>query len=309
MPAHLPVPAPETFREDRERALATGDIQLAATTAHKADALADVARRALGRTTEARPYVVEALRCRWTYAQVAGPNPGKSAGGGDHRSDDARSSDLNDGLEPKQRERWRRLNPLKEAELEAVLAADPDELPSFHDLLVAVGAVDPTPLIIYEDDDEDDGPDDEWYTPRWLFEQLDLVFDVDVCAPEDQSRRTAPAHRYYTEADDGLAQPWTGLIWCNPPYSTPAPWIHRWADHDNGLILTHFSVTSRRMPELWAAAHRIRFFAGMWFDRPDGSIEKPYYGLQLAARGATATEALRRVENEWASPTWKPIFT
>jgi hypothetical protein len=147
----------------------------------------------------------------------------------------------------------------------------------------------------------------EWYTPPWLFQQLAVRFDIDVCAPTDPAMRTCPADTYYTEQDDGLTQPWTGTVWCNPPYSDPAPWIHRWADHpEDGLLLTHFSVASRRMPELWTAADGIRLFAGMWFDRPDGGTEKPFWGLMLAARGPLAVTALENVDNEWASPLWIP---
>lgn len=150
--------------------------------------------------------------------------------------------------------------------------------------------------------------DNDWYTPRWLFDQLGLRFDIDVAAPADTAHRSCPADRYYTEADDGLTQPWEGLIWCNPPYSDPTPWIRRWAAHnEDALLLTHFSVASRRMPELWSAADGIRIFAAMWFDRPDGTNEKPFWGIQLAARGPLAVTALENVDNEWASPLWVPL--
>lgn len=39
-------------------------------------------------------------------------------------------------------------------------------------------------------------------------------FTLDVCArPEN-----AKCSNYYTPAQDGLKQPWTGTCWCNPPY-------------------------------------------------------------------------------------------
>jgi hypothetical protein len=44
----------------------------------------------------------------------------------------------------------------------------------------------------------------------------------------------------------------------------------------------------------------------MWFDRPDGGTEKPFWGLMLAARGPLAVTALENVDNEWASPLWIP---
>ncbi len=38
--------------------------------------------------------------------------------------------------------------------------------------------------------------------------------------------------RYYTPAENGLAQPWDGeRVWCNPPYSSIEPWLEKaWAE-------------------------------------------------------------------------------
>jgi len=58
---------------------------------------------------------------------------------------------------------------------------------------------------------------DVWETPGWLFRRLDdeFHFTVDVAAlPEN-----AKCSRFYTAADNGLAQDWRGeRVWCNPPY-------------------------------------------------------------------------------------------
>jgi hypothetical protein len=59
---------------------------------------------------------------------------------------------------------------------------------------------------------------DDCYTPRWVFDAMRLSFDLDVAAPVGGPRHV-PAMRYYTPDDDGLSQPWDGLVWCNPPYS------------------------------------------------------------------------------------------
>ena len=55
-----------------------------------------------------------------------------------------------------------------------------------------------------------------WETPQDFFNELDqeFHFDLDVCAlPEN-----AKCARYYTPEQDGLSQPWDGVVWCNPPY-------------------------------------------------------------------------------------------
>ena len=58
---------------------------------------------------------------------------------------------------------------------------------------------------------------DKWATPQYLFDELDeeFGFTLDACA--DQSNHKCA--RYYTEADNGLAQDWGGeVVFCNPPY-------------------------------------------------------------------------------------------
>jgi DNA N-6-adenine-methyltransferase (Dam) len=44
------------------------------------------------------------------------------------------------------------------------------------------------------------------------------LFDLDVAATAANTK----CAQYYSEADDGLSQPWQGTVWLNPP-STGAP--------------------------------------------------------------------------------------
>jgi hypothetical protein len=85
---------------------------------------------------------------------------------------------------------------------------------------------------------------DHWYTPPWVFDGLGIVFDLDVAAPVEPLE-WIPAKRSYTVADDGLVLPWEGTIWCNPPYSEPAPWCYRWAEHADGCILLRSDLSTR----------------------------------------------------------------
>jgi site-specific DNA-methyltransferase (adenine-specific) len=67
----------------------------------------------------------------------------------------------------------------------------------------------------------------EWATPQELFDRLTAQFGgftLDCCA----TAANAKCASYFTRADDGLAQPWTGRVWCNPPYGrTIALWLRK----------------------------------------------------------------------------------
>ncbi len=57
---------------------------------------------------------------------------------------------------------------------------------------------------------------DEWPTPPELFAELDTEFrfTLDVCA----TAGNAKCARFFDRTANGLAQPWEGVCWMNPPY-------------------------------------------------------------------------------------------
>ena len=83
---------------------------------------------------------------------------------------------------------------------------------------------------------------DERYTPAWIFDDLGCEFDIDVAAPPG-GVPWVPAKSYFTAADDGLALPWSGLVWCNPPYSHVTPWADRMMEHRSGWLLAPLAHT------------------------------------------------------------------
>lgn len=137
---------------------------------------------------------------------------------------------------------------------------------------------------------------DEWYTPQWLFDSLGVQFAIDVCAPEDLTHVTTPADRYFNQQDDGLAQPWTGTIWCNPPYSAPEAWATKCIEHGDALLLTHIPMNAEWCARVWNACAGIRLFQAIEFVRPEGKTQRPGSWLQLAAFGSKARDALARLE-------------
>lgn len=66
---------------------------------------------------------------------------------------------------------------------------------------------------------------DDRRTPRSLFGPLneEFGFTLDVAA----SRANALAEAFFDRESDGLTQPWSGVVWCNPPYSDIRPWVEK----------------------------------------------------------------------------------
>lgn len=64
----------------------------------------------------------------------------------------------------------------------------------------------------------------DWRTPRKYLDAARTVLgkiDLDP-ASSTEANETIQAARFYTEADDGLKQPWKGRVWLNPPYGGQA---------------------------------------------------------------------------------------
>lgn len=87
-----------------------------------------------------------------------------------------------------------------------------------------------------EENGESDGHDlniltsqetDEWSSPRELVEPLAKAiggFDLD---PSSGAEKSPFADNTYTEAENGLKQPWEGNVWVNPPYSEMGNWTEK----------------------------------------------------------------------------------
>lgn len=66
----------------------------------------------------------------------------------------------------------------------------------------------------------------EWYSPSTIIEAgreaMGGQIDLDP-ASSTIANQTVKAATYYTVRDNGLARPWFGKVWCNPPYGRQAP--------------------------------------------------------------------------------------
>ena len=78
---------------------------------------------------------------------------------------------------------------------------------------------------------------DEWLTPPGIIEALG-PFDLDPYAPVSRPWNTARHH--YTAIENGMAQPWAGRVWLNPPYGKhTGVWLERLAVHGDGVALIY----------------------------------------------------------------------
>lgn len=102
---------------------------------------------------------------------------------------------------------------------------------------------------------------DEWLTPPNILADLG-PFDLDPCAPITRPWATAANH--FTIQDNGLALPWSGRVWCNPPYGRETgKWLKKCAKHKNATALI-FARTETKMfhQHVWSCATALLFLYG-----------------------------------------------
>lgn len=144
------------------------------------------------------------------------------------------------------------------------------------------------------DDVDDRGTDPAFFAS---LEERFGKFTLDVAA----APHNAKCERFYTIEDDGLTQPWSGRVWCNPPYSNIGAWVEKaWDSQDAEFIA--MLLPANRTEQGWWQDHvepyrdrgkgfRVEFLRGrMRFDRPNAVIgpkgDRPPFGVCLLIWGA-----------------------
>ena len=94
-----------------------------------------------------------------------------------------------------------------------------------------------------------------WFTPpRYLDAVRAVMGEIDLDpASSDIAQQYVLATRYFTEATDGLDQPWRGRVFVNPPYGHPlirlftAKMVESWQRRTirEGIMLTNSSTDAR----------------------------------------------------------------
>jgi hypothetical protein len=137
---------------------------------------------------------------------------------------------------------------------------------------------------------------DEWLTPPEILAVLG-PFCLDPCSPVVRPWDTAQKH--YTIADDGLALPWHGRVWCNPPFGREAvKWLRKMAAHGNGIALVPARTETAMYYEcVWGAADAVCFLRGRpHFHHVSGERASFNSGapISLVAYGQMNADALAR---------------
>lgn len=139
---------------------------------------------------------------------------------------------------------------------------------------------------------------DSWITPREVLELLGH-FDLDPCAAMRQPWATAD--RMLTERENGLLLPWSGRVWCNPPYGKGAEaFMRRMAEHTGGGIALIFMRSDTRwfQEAVLETARALFLWRGrIRFCREDGTPgQAPNAASCLAVWDARELELLWRLE-------------
>lgn len=147
---------------------------------------------------------------------------------------------------------------------------------------------------------ENQGGHVEYYTPKYVFDSMDVVFDLDVAHPE-KFKTNVPCKRFFYE--DSLNKDWEGFVWMNPPYgneSNKLQWIEKFVQHGNGVALmpdrtsaTWWQVFAKQSSLFALTKNKIKF------ELSDGSVAKsPGTGNTFFAVGEKGIQALINLEKK-----------
>lgn len=132
---------------------------------------------------------------------------------------------------------------------------------------------------------------DELYTPKFIFDALGLEFDLDPCSPETGS--VVPTQHRYHLPGDGLSASWFGLVWMNPPFSKPSPWVDKWLEHGNGVALLPMGGNARWLNKMWESQAKVVILKpNVPFTNTQNEQKTIMYRIALWAIGDVSYQAL-----------------
>lgn len=107
---------------------------------------------------------------------------------------------------------------------------------------------------------------DNLRTPTWVCSSIGPI-DLDPCAAFD--RAIASKNYAIERGENGLLLPWSGFVFCNPPFSQKELWADRMIEHGNGLLLLPergsapwFGPLAQAAGRYWVMGKKINFVGG-----------------------------------------------
>ena len=137
----------------------------------------------------------------------------------------------------------------------------------------------------------------EWYTPVYLLDAARQTMGQIDCDPASSAiaNRAVGATTYFTKDEDGLAQPWHGRVWLNPPYAQPlirlfceaAVGKFQSGEIEQAVVLVNNGTETKWGKTLLDAATAVCFPTGrIRFLDPDGNPGAPLQGQMIIYLGA-----------------------
>jgi hypothetical protein len=96
----------------------------------------------------------------------------------------------------------------------------------------------------------------EWYTPSHVIDRVIALFgeiDLDPCSNAKGAAANVPAGAHWTAEDNGIAQPWHGNVYMNPPYGDEiSVWVARMVNaYEDGEIDGAIALLPARTDTAW----------------------------------------------------------
>jgi phage N-6-adenine-methyltransferase len=157
--------------------------------------------------------------------------------------------------------------------------------------------------------------ENEWFTPPEHIQLARAVLgeiDLDP-ATHETAQLMVRATRYFTKADDGLAQEWHGRVWLNPPYAEEEieDWVMKMLEEraagrvTAAIMLTHTYSSSAWFQSALAVTDAICFARKrVKFYKPRGKPANPTQGQTFFYFGDETDKFLRAFRTLGSASLW-----